>query len=804
MNNPLAIITPENAQLRPNFQPIRVIGIDLGTTNSTVAEIHWHPTDNSIQPHCLEIEQETTAGPYTHILIPSAVTVYNGQVWVGEGAKRLYARSAEIGLEVGKNLFLECKNDIGAQRTYQKAPEGFRSAAEIGGKVLEFLRNSAMKENQTPVSRFVVTVPASFQAAQRLDTVKAAKLAGISLGSGDLLDEPIAAFLDYLVSHSDRILERLDSPTNLLVFDFGGGTCDVAIFHIVPNLTQNHFQISPLAVSRYLRLGGGDIDRAILYEVLLPQLLEQNKLASSDISYEDKKNVIEPAFLGVAEVLKIGLCNEIHRLKQFDQNAKADKKQIIKKLPGRYACILRGKSLELLSPALSAEQFETILEPFLDRDFLYARETEYRMTCSIFASIQNALDRSRLEAKSLPFCLLVGGSSLIPQVVDEIQKFFPQAEILSYDNPEDIQTAVARGAACQALALALYGQSIFQMVTHNRISIRTKSGAYDLIPQGVPLPFPQNEAWMQCRDLIVPETSLINPVNILIELLAGDKEEEWPLFTEVWEAPAPVNRGDKLVLKYRMDENQVLEFELSLTDNEEETPFSGRIENPLTNVVNPNAIALKIQRIEEELRTGKIPQSQIPETVVEIARDYAELNQREKAISYLERAWRMKKQPDSYILNLLGIYHGELGNYEKEEKFYRESAHLSPMSGAMFNLALSQKNRSRFREAAISIDDYLMYRSNGPGWTLKAMIAEKLGNESLRTESLEAAFNDYANPKYLDEWELGWYMTACQMSGEKGKLEAARKEQKKRQNVQGAKTSPGGIPPEIMGSVAKT
>jgi Molecular chaperone len=81
------------------------------------------------------------------------------------------------------------------------APEGFRSAAEIAGKVLAFLKAAAQESNSIPPTRTVVTVPASFQVAQRRDTLRAAEMAGLKIAGGDLLDEPVAAFLDYLISH---------------------------------------------------------------------------------------------------------------------------------------------------------------------------------------------------------------------------------------------------------------------------------------------------------------------------------------------------------------------------------------------------------------------------------------------------------------------------------------------------------------------------------------------------------------------------------------------------------------------------
>ena len=110
-----------------------------------------------------------------------------------------------------------------------------------------------------------------------------------------------------------------------------------------------------------------------------------------------------------------------------------------------------GRKLTLQSPRLTAEQFEMLLEPFLDRDLLYARQTDYRMTCSIFAPLQDALDRSGLDRSDVDYCLLVGGSSLIPQVAAAAAGFFPSARVLTHGDADSVQTAVARGAAYHAL-----------------------------------------------------------------------------------------------------------------------------------------------------------------------------------------------------------------------------------------------------------------------------------------------------------------------------------------------------------------
>src|SRR5687768_17264854 len=114
----------------------RVLGIDLGTTNSTVAEVVWDPSQApSVRAHCLEVDQPTDEGLYTHVLVPSVVAITGGKALVGEGAKRARSHAGERGLRQNQSLFYECKNDIGLRRTYHKAPQGFRNAREIAAHV---------------------------------------------------------------------------------------------------------------------------------------------------------------------------------------------------------------------------------------------------------------------------------------------------------------------------------------------------------------------------------------------------------------------------------------------------------------------------------------------------------------------------------------------------------------------------------------------------------------------------------------------------------------------------------------------
>lgn len=778
--NALALIQCGQVDQHRLGQKIRVLGIDLGTTNSTVSEATWEVGSRTApQVNCLEIVQPTLEGEYTHVLLPSVVALYQGNQFVGEGAKRLRSRSSELGLKQNTDLFYECKNDIGNRRTYHRAPSGFRSAAEIGGKVLGFLRKTALEIDPDEPSRVVVTVPASFQAAQRQDTLRSAESAGLQLAAGDLLDEPVAAFLDYLISHGPELTPQLAQPRTLLVFDFGGGTCDVAVFRVQKQAEGiGQLKVETLAVSRYHRLGGGDLDAAIVHEVLIPQLCEQNDIRAVDLTFEDKKLQIEPALLGLAEMLKVGLCIETRRLISFGKYATTDKTQVVKTQPGVHHCMLSGRLLKLSSPKLTAAQFEDVLRPFLDQDLLYARETEYRLTCSIFAPLQDALDRAGIEPQSVNYCLAVGGSSLIPQVHEGLMKFFAKGTVLTYADRDEAKTCVSRGAAYHALALSAFGKPFVQPVCHDEIAVRSSSGLIPLIPKGSLLPYPADGSFAACFQIAVPKTVLVEPCDLRVELVATSDERL--LLGSVWSIPGPVNQGTPIRLEYRLDENQVLHLRARLKDGDQSDVFEAVVENPLTNVVNPQPKRLQIELLEEELRAGRVAKESLPDKIAEIAGLYADLGQKEKAIDFLKRAIRSKGAPEAGLLNRLASYYKDIGDFEREEKFYREATVASPWAGTWFNLSLALKRRGKLKEAAEAIEQAIRLEHDAPYLVQSALIAGAQGDTARSQQLLSEAIIAFDAVRSLSDWELGWYVTALQTLGDDAKLTEARAEQRRR------------------------
>ena len=799
-DHPSAIL-PGNISLRLPDQPVRVIGIDLGTTNSTMSEIVWDPGSKALpRPRLIEVEQPTLEGTYTHVLVPSAVAIHDGRIFVGEGAKRLRSRAHELGLERGRDVFYECKNDVGISRTYHRAPEGFRNAAEIGGHVVRFMVSAAMAEDSTPIDRVVVTVPASFQLAQRHDTIQAMSLAGLDVAPGDLIDEPVAAFLDYLLTGSEEA-PTFGSQQNLVVFDFGGGTCDVAVMTVGGSSAGNQLEIAPRAVSRYHRLGGGDLDTAIVHDELIPQLLEKNDLGEFDLGFAAKKHRLEPNLLGLAEGLKEGLCAEIRRLRSFDKY-EAEKEDVVRRLPDTRTIAVDGHDLVLETPQLSATRFEELLEAFLDQDLLYPKETEYRWTCSIFAPLSDALDRSDLGRDEVDLCLMVGGSSLIPQVQDAVAEFFEDAEVLHYQGQDDVKACVSRGAAWQALSLALGGSGLMRPVCPEAIAIRTSQGPVELVPRGASLPFPSNDGTAFNRDLRVPETKIDEALQLRVDVVA--LPDERPLLTKIGTLDPPVFAEDELELCYSVDENQKLDIAVTHGDGDGAQIIELEVERPLTNVVNPQSKKLHIEETEERLRSGEITGAAVVVTMGMLADDYREVGQREKALEYYSRVLRASSRPDAGILNSMAILCGEIGDYKRQEKLYLEAADVSSWTGPLFNLALARKRHNDIPGAVEAMDRALEQSREGAYLTFRAQLAEKEGDRRLHGELLEEAIRAFDPLPKIDDWDLSWLTVALQMNGDDGALADAEEEQRRRARNKGVNVDPGGVLPDLRaGRIAR-
>jgi molecular chaperone DnaK (HSP70)/tetratricopeptide (TPR) repeat protein len=752
--------------------PSRVIGIDLGTTNCTVAQVEL-PVAAGSHPDaackCLSIQQETQSGSFAQRLVPSVIAIEgDGKIWIGEGAKRMRSDPQTYGFVPEKSIFYDTKNDIGLKKRYHRATEDFDHPWKISGHLLRFLGDGARKAGGLPVVRQSVTVPASFQLAQRQDTLKAAELAGLGLGEDDFLDEPVAALIDYLFTVApDTIFER---PSNVLVLDFGGGTCDVFIARLGQN-PEAGFTISPRAVSRYHRLGGCDLDAAIIHQHLIPLLLAENGLGDRFFEFTDRKRFIEPALRGCAEALKEGICREISQLQLHGKYAEADKDAVVAQMMALEVKTPQGNYI-LKKPRLTAAEWEKIAAPYFDPETLYCKEEDYVLVQSIFAPLTDAVRRAGVQSKEVDFVLLAGGSSMIPQLRTALAAFFDGARIESFPDSTGSQTAIARGAAWATAWKSATGKPLIQPVTGATLALQLSNREQlPLVQAGTAVPYPLDGSWRSISGLSLPK-----PFNgrLSVKIIAMPDEQE--VISASGEFPE-CRGGEALNFEFRLTAARVLESRFALADGRSEA-IEAKCENPLVNVVNPSAIRMEIEEIEEELRDATRSTPGVREKMLRLASLYTKIRKREKASAVYKSTLQIIGRPDPDILNLQALNYEEIGDFNRMEAAFAASMEASDDGAAAFNWALHCRKRRRIEDALAKVDEALFREpDSGPYHILRADLLKALGQSSAATEAAEYGVTLFDEVSELGSWELHWLGVAAKMLGDRGleqRIAAAR------------------------------
>lgn len=716
-------------------------GIDLGTTKSCAAAA-WLD-DGEIRCECFPTREP--GQPEETFALPSVVALREGKAVVGHAAKRL-ARTP--GFRQHRGSFAETKNEIGLRHTYASAPEGFRNATDIAAHLLGQLVDTTMIEGLADPAHWVITVPASFHGAQRTATLEAARRHAWARREGalTLLDEPYAALLDLMHRRPVSLRPFLRRGQTCLVFDFGGGTCDTALFRFE---SQDDVVLAPrlLATSRYHRIGGGDIDRAIVHDHLIPGLMRRYGLKRSEVSFKERRRVIEPVLLPVAEQLKLALCRRLRSL--GPGNAAVE---VV--ATGDTMIDWKGRELWLSDPTLDRETFEKLLAPFIDRCPGKVPSDEYVERDSVFRPIRQVLSRVGLEPGDVDLVVLAGSSSLIPQVRAAIVQAFAEAAVEDIGDGTDMQAAIARGAALQALALAATGRPLIAPVASSTLSLRTREGLLPLVGAGAPLPAESRQA----TRVYAPEGRSDRAVDLAIEVLADDGDRV--VGRSIWSLAPPVRHGEPLALGWALDENQCLALHI-VREEEQDLAFEARFDAPLTHIDQQHAARCRMLEASEAIRNGQIPRAALTATFEQMARDAHTIGQDDRALHFVHCAIN-HGGANADLLNLRGIVLMSMGDREGAEQSYGECGDSSP---ALFNLALLLHRQKRHAEALAAIERRLELDPEPAALVLKADILAAMGEaESSRLHYQDAIARTGA-PEQESRWSLGWLARCARLLG---------------------------------------
>lgn len=713
------------------------IGIDFGTSTTVVSVANTKDNLETIDVNYIELNQELEDGViYRSYKIPTILGWYNNRLLVGEGANKV-----KLKLKKDKNLWHSFKMDLGidmgAMYPYSELNNDKfkilnpKDAATLFFKYLKTQIEKYVKENKLPQNiEYAISIPASFEANQRKDLLDSLHANRMMIGKQALIDEPNAAFLSYISSKDlkDEIYISEDYPTNILVFDFGAGTCDISILEFA-NSKKGYFSKN-LAISRFEAFGGNNIDKLIAEEILLPQFLSENNKSKSNFKTKELKIILEK-LEKPAELLKIKVSDEFNLISDnsnFDEIIKEDKTLSI-----NHKIVLKTKKgiFTLKHPQISYHEFININETFTNIDI------EYSEGQTVFSPILSALEKSNLEKEDIDYILFIGGSAKNYLVRKSIQDYFDEADYLI---PKDLQAHVSLGAAIHSLIHNGYDKNIIDPIISEPIILIIKDGENEqeniLLQAGTIIPSKKISI-----DNLKPQRE--NQETIELPIYVGNKDKL--LHNIELKSSEGFSKDSKIKLDISINADKMLILEVSIDDQKY------KIE-PLNPFRNENVNLKERKKFEAEKEynqsIAKKGGKETKEDLISIYKIYDQLNY------YLLSAEILEELYNKYAyssLNNIGVAYGKAGNQKKELFFYKKDFEESPSAITACNIALKYKYQDKklykeWLEKSLDIDSNYSHSQCNYGLLIK--------NEGRNDEGKKLIENAFKSLKY--DYENGY------------------------------------------------
>ena len=735
IQNLLPILTSDKlAEKNATIFNTTYVGIDFGTSTTVVSIAVIGNNKQPIIVKPIELNQKLTDGAiFSSYKVPSVIAWHNNNLYVGEGAAQLKYK-----LRQGKNLWhsfkMEFGEDVGCKYPNSELGKNHKNltilnpvdAAKIFFKYLKVQIERYIQTNNLPTNaKYAVSIPASFEANQRKDLIESLESNGFMIDKQSLIDEPNAAFLSFVTSISTegknlKIPE--DSYPNILVFDFGAGTCDISILEVGKD--NNGVYSKNIAISRFEKLGGNDIDKLIAVDILLPQLLKNSDYNTKDFRTRELNELIIPKLLKPAEQLKI-LISEAISLKSSTKLLPelALSKDYLSL--GTNITIDTSKGLlSLAEPKLSFTEFAGINSVFTnENEKSNAKRIEVEFV-SIFNPIKSALKKAKIAKNQIDYVLFIGGSSKNVFIQKAVSDYFKGSEILL---PQDLQAHVSSGAAIHSLIFNL-SKNIIQPISSEPIMLITKDGDRDIIQSiveaGTIIPSdikiidnlsPQREG----QEVIELPICVGSRNKILYNIKLFNPESKGFAKSTKIKLEIEINADKMLLIRASAGEKKVMVEPLS--------PFSNR---EMSTIESVKYKAERDFNLECE-RNGGEPTYDNLQALYKV---YQKIGLEFKAAETLEQIEEMF--PGKVSLNNIGLHYSNSGRKDKAIYFYEKDFKKNASEVTAFNLAMQYKGNNKeeyikYLEKAIEIDPNHNPSAYNLGLELKKQGKEDEGNNML-------------------------------------------------------------------------